>query len=188
MLVNTFPANFVAEVTGASLDVVGVGNSLPNANKAYYRVVAVDDRGQRSGDSDYVEAPRPFIYSAPVTSAPAGQPYRYQVQAIRSIGDFTRRDGARPKPGAKFWKIEPLKFSLTEKPRWMSIDADTGLITGTSDGTGGTVIVSVTLTKEHRLVHDKDNIVWGNEYEQSKTYETVGPVTQQFVVRGTADK
>ena len=66
----------------------------------------------------------------------------------------------------------------------MSINADTGLITGTSDGTGGTVTVSVTLTKEHRLVHDENNIVWGNEYEQSKTYEVVGPVTQKFVVRG----
>jgi len=183
-LANPFPANFVAEVAGTSLDVVGAGNALPNANKAYYRVVAVDGKERRSGDSDYVEAPRPFIYSAPVTTAPVGRPYRYQVKAIRSIGDFARRDAARPKPGARFWKIEPLKFSLTQKPSWMSINADTGLITGTSDRTGGTVIVNVTLTKEHRLVHDKDNIVWGNEYEQSKTYETVGPVTQQFVVSG----
>ena len=187
-LTNPFPANFVAEVAGTSLAVVGVGNTLPNANKAYYRVVAVDGNDKRSGDSDYVEAPRPFIYSVPVTNAPAGQPYRYQVQAIRSIGDLTRRDNAKPKPGTKFWKIEPLTFSLTQKPNWMSIDADTGLITGTSDGTGGPVVVSVTLTKEHRLVHDKDNIMWGNEYEQSKTYETVGPVTQQFVVRGTKDE
>jgi hypothetical protein len=70
----------------------------------------------------------------------------------------------------------------------MSINADTGLITGTSDGMDGTVTVSVTLTKEHRLVHDKDNIVWGNEYEQSKTYESVGPVIQQFVVNGTKDR
>ena len=187
-LANPFPANFVAEVEGTSLDVVGVGNALPNANKAYYRVVAVDDKDKRSGDSDYVEAPRPFIYSSPLTSAPAGQPYRYQVKAIHSIGDLTRRDAARPKPGVKFWKIEPLKFSLAQKPAWMSINADTGLITGTPDGTGGTVIVSVTLTKEHRLVHDKDNIVWGNEYEQSRTYETVGPVTQQFVVGGAKDQ
>ncbi len=185
---NPFPANFVAEVAGTALDVLGVGNALPNANKAYYRVVAVDAKGKRSGDSDYVEAPRPFIYSTPVASAPAGQPYRYQVQAIRSIGDLTRRDGARPKPGTKFWKIEPLKFSLTQKPSWMSINPDTGLITGTPDGTGGTVTVSVTLTKEHRLVHDENAIVWGNEYEKSKTYETVGPATQQFVVNGTRDK
>jgi len=187
-LANPSPANFVAEVAGTSLDVVGVESALPNTNKAYYRVVAVDDSGKRSGDSDYVEAPRPFIYSVPVTSAPAGQPYRYQVQAIRSIGDLTRRDNTKPKPGTRFWKIEPLKFALTEKPSWMSIDADTGLITGTSDGTGGTVVVSVTLTKEHRLVHDKNNIVWGNEYEQSRTYEMLGPVTQRFVISGAATR
>ena len=97
-LASPFPANFVAEVAGTSLDVIGVGNPLPNANKAYYRVVAVDGKGKRSGDSDYVEAPRPFIYSAPVTTAAAGQPYRYQVQAIRSIGDLTRRDAPGPSP------------------------------------------------------------------------------------------
>jgi hypothetical protein len=186
-LANPFPANFVAEVAGPPLDVVGFGITLPNANKAYYRVVAVDRRGKRSGDSDYVEAPRPLIYSTPVTTAPAGQPYRYQVKAIRSLGDLTRRDAAKPRPGTQFWKIEPLTFSLTQKPGWMRVNADTGLITGTSDGTGGPVTVSVTLTKEHRLVHDKDNITWGNEYEQSRTYETVGPVTQQFVVKGTKD-
>jgi len=185
---NRFAANFVAEVAGTSLEVLGVGNALPNANKAYYRVVAVDTNGKRSGDSDYVEALRPFIYSTPVTSAPAGQPYRYQVKAICSIGDLTRRDGARPKPGTKFWKIEPLKFSLTQKPSWMSINPDTGLISGTSDGTGGTVTVSVTLTKEHRLVHDENAIVWGNEYEKSTTYEIVGPVIQQFVVNAMSDK
>ena len=114
-------------------------HKFKNANKAYYRVVAVDDQENRSGDSEYVEATRPFIYSAPVTNAPADQPYRYQVKAIRSLGDLTRRDGAKPKPGTKFWKVEPLKFSLTQRPDWMSINADTGLITGTSDGTGGTV-------------------------------------------------
>jgi len=186
-LANPFPANFVAEVAGTSLDVVGVGNPLPNANKAYYRVVAVDEKGNRSGDSDYAEAPRPLIYSKPITRAIVSRPYRYQVKAIRSIGDLTRRDAAKPKPGTKFWKIEPLKFSLTQKPSWMSINAETGLITGTPDGPGGKVTVSVTLTKEHRLVHDKNNIVWGNEHEQSRTYETVGPVTQQFVVSGAKD-
>jgi hypothetical protein len=187
-LANPFPANFVTEVKSTSLDVVGVGNPLPNANKAYYRVVAVDSRGRRSGDSDYAEAPRPFIYSTPETNALSGQPYRYQVRAIRSLGDLTRRDAAKPKPGARFWKLEPLQFSLAQKPDWMSINADTGLITGTSDGTGGAVTVSVTLIKEHRLVHDKDNITWGNEYEQSKTYETVGPVTQRFVLSGTPER
>jgi hypothetical protein len=70
----------------------------------------------------------------------------------------------------------------------MSSDTETGLITGMADGTGGTVAVSVTLTKEHRLVHDEDNIAWGNEYEQSRTYESVGPVILQFGVNGTKEK
>ncbi|MCF7974125.1 MAG: hypothetical protein K9N55_09945 [Phycisphaerae bacterium] len=186
-LANPFPANFVAEVTETSLTVIGAGNALPNANKAYYRVVAVDSGDHRSGDSEYVEALRPFIYSTPVTHAPEGQAYRYQVKAIRSIGDLGRRDNARPKAGARFWKIEPLTFSLTQKPDWMSIDADTGLITGMSDGTGGSVTVSVTLAREHRLVHDENNIVWGNEYEKSRTYEIVGPTTQQFAVNAARD-
>lgn len=186
-LTNPFPANFVSEVTGTSLDVLGAENPLPNANKAFYRLVALDTAGKRSGDSDYVEAPRPLIYSTPVTSAPAGQPYSYQVRAIRSLGDLTRRDDAKPKAGAKFWKIEPLKYSLTQKPNWMNMDANTGLITGTSDGTGGPVTVSVTLTKERRLVHDKDNIMWGNEHEQSRTYEQVGPVRQQFIVNDSKE-
>jgi hypothetical protein len=83
-----------------------------------------------------------------------------------------------------------LTFALTEKPAWMNIDAKTGLITGTSDGTGGTVIVSVTLTKEHRLAHDseKSGIMWGMEWVKSRTYETVGPVTQQFIVGGAHGK
>ena len=184
-LTNPFPANFVAEVAGTSLDVVGVGNALPNANKAYYRVVAVDGQGNRSGDSDYVEAPRPFIYSAPVTAAPAGRPYQLSSESH----PFHRRphaDGTTPSrsPARNSGRSNRLKFSLTRKPAWMNIDADTGLITGTPDGTGGTVTVSVTLAKEHRLVHDEHNIMWGNEYEQSRTYETAGPVTQEFVVSG----
>ena len=27
--------------------------------------------------------------------------------------------------------------------------------------------------------------MWGNEHERSRSYETVGPVTQRFVVSGT---
>src|SRR4030042_355916 len=72
-LTNPFPANFMAEVAGTSLDVIGVGNVLPNANKAYYRVAAVDSHDKRRGDSDYVEAPSTFIYSTPVLTAPAVQ-------------------------------------------------------------------------------------------------------------------
>ena len=63
-LTNPFPSNFAGETTDTFLDVVGPGLTLPNANKAYYRVVAVDSNNKRSWSSEYASAPRPFIYSA----------------------------------------------------------------------------------------------------------------------------
>src|SRR5205814_941352 len=46
------PANFVAETEQTELVVLGPGVDLPNANKAFYRVVALDGTGIRSGASD----------------------------------------------------------------------------------------------------------------------------------------
>ena len=66
---------------------------------------------------------------------------------------------------------------------------DMGLVTDAAYVTQlGAVVVSVTLTKEHRLVHDANAIMWGNEFEESRTFETVGPVTQRFVVTCTNGK
>ena len=96
-LTNPFPANFVAEVAGTSLDVVGVGNLLPNANKAYYRVVAVDGKGKRSGDSDYVEAPRPFIYSTPRHQR-APRASLTDIKSRPSVPSATSREGTPPGP------------------------------------------------------------------------------------------
>ena len=42
---------------------IGADVKLNNANRAFYRVVAVDEHGRRSGPSDFAEAPRPIIYS-----------------------------------------------------------------------------------------------------------------------------
>jgi hypothetical protein len=57
-----FPANFIAETTATELAVMGDGIESPNANQTYYRVVAVDAPGKRSGPSDYATAPRPTVY------------------------------------------------------------------------------------------------------------------------------
>ncbi|HMF16648.1 MAG TPA: hypothetical protein VKE98_05540, partial [Gemmataceae bacterium] len=63
------PANYVTEVSASEAAAIGAEINLPNANRAYYRVVAVDEKGNRSGPSDFAEAPRPIIWSRPVTSA-----------------------------------------------------------------------------------------------------------------------
>ena len=67
-----FPANFIAETASTELAVMGGEVELPAANKTYYRVVAVDEQGKRSGPSDYATAPRPVIYSKPVKTAKVG--------------------------------------------------------------------------------------------------------------------
>jgi len=71
-------ANFVTEVSATEIAVIGGEVKLTNANRAFYRVVAVDDHGKRSGPSDFAEAPRPILYSRPVADAKVGSAYRYR--------------------------------------------------------------------------------------------------------------
>jgi hypothetical protein len=64
------PANLATETQERRLTVVGPALALPNANRAFYRVVAVDENGNESGPSDYAEAPRPFIFTRPLARIP----------------------------------------------------------------------------------------------------------------------
>src|SRR6185437_9293666 len=106
-LTNPFPANFIAQTSGTELAVLGEEVDLQAANKTYYRVVAVDEKGNRSGPSDYAAAPRPVIYSKKQTEAKVGEPYRYQLRANCSWGDLTARQvPAGGKEVVSFWSIE----------------------------------------------------------------------------------
>ena len=124
-----FPANFVIETTATEHEVVGTHVELAGANKAFYRVVAVDAAGKRSGPSDVVASIRPVVFSKPVTSASKGVKYRYPVAAIRSLGDLrTRVVGG--KETMSFWDVERLRFKIDSGPAWLSIDESTGLLVG----------------------------------------------------------
>jgi len=173
-----FGANFVAETTDTEMLVMGVGLTLPNTNKAYYRVVAVDKQNNRSGASDYIEAPRPFIYSMPVEKAQVGQEYRYQVVCIRSLGDLR----ARQELAMNFWDIEQPQFVLVQGPDWLKIDGRTGVLSGQPDTVGKfEVVVTATIDKEIRHL-DATVLSWGNEKVISKTIERVGGTGQEFVL------
>ena len=131
-----FPANFVVETSATELEVVGAHLKLKGANKAFYRVVAVDAAGNRSGPSDYAAAPRPVIVSAPVTRATSGVAYRYPVEVIRSMGDLRTRV-VNGKETMKFWDVERLRFEIQRGPRlWLTIDEATGLLSGEARSTG----------------------------------------------------
>ncbi len=144
------PANFVAEVTGTELAVIGADVALPNANRAYYRVVAVDAEGNRSGPSDFVEAPRPMVVSHPVTHAKVKSEYRYTLTCVRSLGDLrTRVVGG--KETMNYWDIEAPRFKLEQGPAWLKIDASNGVLSGIPEGPGKfSVVVAASLDREVR--------------------------------------
>jgi hypothetical protein len=176
-----FPANFVAETPATELEVVGPRVRLPGANRAFYRVVAVDAAGNRSGPSDYAAAPRPIIVGAPVTGARKGMAYRYPVAAIRSLGDLRTRV-VEGKETMGFWDIERLRFAIERGPRWLAIDAATGLLSGTPDRTGPTeVVVAATLERDARRL-DEEALKWGIEKVISTGTETAGRATQSFII------
>ncbi len=176
-----FPANFLAEVGTPELAVVGAEVALETANKAFYRVVAVDAAGKRSGPSDYAAAPRPLIYSKPPTKATQGEEYVYAVATIRSLGDYRMRvvDG---KETTSFWDLEKPRFSIERGPAWLTIDKDTGRLSGTPDAVGKSeVVVAVSLERDVRRL-DGEALKWGIEKIVSSGTETIGSATQKFVL------
>jgi hypothetical protein len=175
------PGNFVAETENTELAVLGPGLDLPGANKAFYRVVAVDDRNKRSGPSDYVAAARPFIYSKPPRTARVGTEVRYQVSAVRSLGDLRLR-AVEGKEVAGFWDIEKPRFVLTQGPTWLHIEENTGLLQGVPDAAGNTeVVVQVILERPVRRL-DEGRLSWGQELVKELATEKVGSTTQRFTI------
>ena len=168
----------MAETTGTELVVVGEGLDLPNANKAYYRVVAVDAKGKRSWSSEYAGAPRPFIYTKPVTTAKLRLQYHYQAAAILSLGDARYRGGS----GMGFWDIEQPTFALKRGPQWLKIDEATGLLTGTPDTAGrAEVVLTAAIDRQVRQL-DERSLSWGQYKVVGTSIERVGTATQQFVI------
>ncbi len=122
------PANLMTAIKESSLMVVGPELSLPNANRAFYRVVAVDENGNKSGASDYADFRRPFIYSRLPEKLKAGTLFTHEPGLITSIGDLKCKQGYK----AAFWDKEYLSFSLVRAPRWLKINPQTGKISGTA--------------------------------------------------------
>ncbi len=174
-----FPANFVVETSASELEVVGPHATLPGLNKAFYRVVAVDAAGNRSGPSDYAAAPRPVIVSAPVTAASKGAAYHYPLAVVRSLGDLRTRVIAG-KETMGFWDVERPRFAIGRGPRWLTIDEATGLLSGTPDRAGpAEVVVTATLERDARRL-DEAALKWGVEKVVSSGTEAAGRASQRL--------
>jgi hypothetical protein len=145
-----FVANFLAETNALELAVVGPDVETAGANKAFYRVVAMDDKGHRSGSSDYVTAPRPVIVSKPIEQARIGAEYVYKIDAVRSLGDLRTRvvDGHEV---MNYWDAEQPQFHIERGPSWLTINKATGQLSGKPDKAGrDEVVVAVTLERTLR--------------------------------------
>jgi hypothetical protein len=176
-----FAANFLAETSATELAVLGSGVEVAGVNKAFYRVVAVDENGKRSGPSDYAAAPRPVIYSRPVALAKRGTEFRYDARAIRSLGDLRTRV-VNGREVMNYWDVEQPRFSLEQGPQWLSIDALTGRMSGQPDtAERSEVIVTVTLEREQRNL-DPAQLQWGIEKITQTRLETLGTAKQTFVI------
>jgi len=121
------PSNFMTATNKSSLMIVGPGLGLPNANKAFYRVVAVDENGNVSGASDYADFSRPFIYSRLPEKVRVDTALTHRLGVITSIGDLKCKPGYK----AAFWDRECLSFSLVQAPQWLEFSPQTGEISGT---------------------------------------------------------
>jgi Putative Ig domain len=174
-------ANFVMEVSGTEAVVLGAEAERSNANRAYYRVVAVDEQGKRSGPSDFAAAPRPLLYSRPVTAAKVGSEYRYTLAAIRSLEDARTRvvDG---KETMSYWDVETPRFALTKGPTWLTLNPTTGLLAGVPDRPGTVaIVVTATIDRDLRRL-DPLALSWGNEKIVSTSTERIGIASQKFTI------
>ncbi len=143
------PGNLMAETSKRSIQVVGAGLDHENANRAFYRVVAIDANGVESGPSDFLAMPRPFVFTAPPAEVAAGARYRYQARTIRSIGDLRCRTLEPGKSyNAKFWDVEHPAWSLVESPGWLTIDAESGEVSGSAPAEPGEHAVTVKVETE----------------------------------------
>jgi hypothetical protein len=142
--------NVLGETSETQMLVVGPQLNSQAANRAFYRVVAVDEHGVRSGASDYIALPRPFIYTRPAESVSPGKEYHYQARSLQSLGDLRCRpikqpDGSISYYNANFWDIEKPRWSKVTGPDWLRVDSQTGLLSGTAppDFTTAEVVLGV---------------------------------------------
>jgi hypothetical protein len=174
--------NFIAETDRTEFVVLG-----PRAaNKAFYRVVAVNDRGARSGPSDPASAPRPFIPAAPCDQAKVGESYRSSVSVIRSLGDL-RLQWVDGRETASFWDVETTRFALQRGPSWLRIDERTGSLEGVPEAAGTfDVLVTVALERSVRRLLDGGprpwNLGWGKDPIREVATERAGETSRRFQI------
>ncbi len=142
----TLPANLLARTAERSLEVVAPGLEGAAACEVFYRVVAVDSAGTRSGPSDFVELPHPFFFGEPPGPAVAGEEFRWRLRSLASRGDLQQRTLADGSADVSYSAGDQQRYALLKAPKWLKVDAETGEVCGTPSKPG-----------RHRLVAEATN-------------------------------
>ena len=108
---------------------VVVGSHVTGGNRAFFRVVAVDADGIRSGPSDYAEAPRPFVITPMPTQIPAGATTTLRLETIRSIGDLRAESNGPRRYHLAIRDGDSVSFVLDEGPEFTELDTACGTLT-----------------------------------------------------------
>lgn len=121
------PANLLLDTVEPCALVVGSG--IVAGNRAFYRVVAIDAQGLRSGPSDYAEAPRPFVHTALPERIRAGTTTTVSLETIRSIGDLRSESDGPHRYQQAIRDGDEITFLLDEGPDFIELDAVSGQLT-----------------------------------------------------------
>ena len=143
-----YPANLLAVVEGRELVVVDEQAERELANRVHYRIVAVDQAGNRGCPSTCISLPHPHIYSTPPTVAVAGMVYQYPLKTLRAGPATAYYDTVKR---VSDYRTETLSHRLLEAPPWLRIDERSGLVSGaTPTGARGEYRVTIE-ARGHRV-------------------------------------
>ncbi len=112
--------------------------------RAFYRIVAVDAEGVRSGPSGLITAPRPFVTTTLPRQIHANRVTTMQIHCLRSRGDLRSESIGPRRYHSAFRDGDELEFLLDEGPDWISLTT-TGLLTMTPPAVGALGNHTVTL-------------------------------------------
>ena len=90
------------------------------------------------------------------------------------------RDSGKEVSG--FYDIEAPTFAIKHGPPWLTINPNTGELSGTPDAAGmADIEVIAVIDRENRKLDDA-TLKWGNEKVLSTAVERVGVATQEFAI------
>ena len=177
------PSNLVGQTNENRIIIVSPDPNDNAPNKSSYRVIAIDENGTPGGSSWPLELDHPLIYSKPVQTVKAGNKYEYKVLTLQSMGDLQYRAYTGDKSGLGYWEREGYQFYLGNGPKWLTIDSDTGIISGVpGKGDAGEFPVTVRVNRTYPYEVTKQDVLSGDEESDDNRPESSMKTGPEFPV------